>query len=92
MMDAGLALFINHHLNVDKCTKCAKLAYGNAYDYCETVQNKYKILLQEYGAVGPKIGMATCDKCMGMGTFSSKDLSTGKWITQEEYDEKHKKN
>ena len=92
MMDAGLALFINHHLNVDKCKKCVKLPYGDAYDYCETVQNKYRILLQEYGAAGPKIEMATCDKCMGMGTFSSKDLSTGKWITQEEYDEKHKKN
>lgn len=92
MMDAGLALFINKHLMVDKCDKCVKLPYGDVYDYCDTVQNKYRILLQEYGAAGPKIDMAACDKCMGMGTFSSKDLSTGKWITQEEYDEKHKKN
>lgn len=91
-MDASLALFINHHLNVDKCGKCVKLPYGDAYDYCDTVQNKYKILLQEYAAAGPKIEMASCDKCMGMGTFSSKDLSTDKWITQEEYNEKHKKN
>lgn len=91
MMDAGLALFINHHLNVDKCDQCVKLTYGDAYDYCDTVQNKYKILLKEYTAAGPKIDMAACDKCMGMGTFSSKDLSTDKWITQEEYDEKHKK-
>lgn len=90
MMDAGLALFINHHLNVDKCDKCVKMPYGDAYDYCDTVQNKYQILLQEYGATGRKIEMAPCDKCMGMGTFSSKDLTTGKWITQEEYDEKHK--
>lgn len=91
MMDAGLALFINHHLNVDKCNKCVKLPYGNSYEYCETVESKYQTLLKEYAAAGPKISMATCDKCMGMGTFSSKDLSTGKWITQEEYDEKHKK-
>lgn len=91
MMDASLALFINHHLNVDKCGKCVKLPYGDAYDYCDTVQNKYKILLQEYAAAGPKIETASCDKCMGMGTFSSKDLSTGKWITQEEYDERNKK-
>ena len=92
MMDAKLALFINHHLNVDKCTKCVKLPYGDAYDYCDIVQNKYKILVQEYADAGPKVDMAACEKCMGMGTFSSKDLSTGKWITQEEYDEKHKKN
>ena len=90
MMDAKLALFINHHLNVDKCTKCVKMPYGDAYDYCDTVQDKYKIFVQEYADAGPKIDMAACDKCMGMGTFSSKDLSTGKWITQEEYDERNK--
>lgn len=92
MMDAKLALFINHHLNVDKCTKCVKLPYGDAYDYCDTVQNKYKILVQEYADAGPKIDMASCEKCMGMGIFSSKDLGTGKWITQEEYNEKNKHN
>jgi len=91
MMDAKLALFINKHLNVDKCTKCVKLPYGEAYEYCETVENKYKILVQEYADAGPKVDMAACEKCMGMGTFSSKDLSTGKWITQEEYDERNKK-
>lgn len=90
MMDASLALFINHHLNVDKCDKCVKLPYGNAYEYCETVESKYQTLLKEYAAAGPKIDMAACDRCMGMGTFSSKDLSTGKWITQEEYDAKYK--
>ena len=92
MMDASLALFINHHLNVDKCEKCVKLPYGDAYEYCETVESKYQTLLKEYAAAGPKIDMAACDRCMGMGTFSSKDLSTNKWITQEEYDEKHNKN
>jgi hypothetical protein len=90
MMDASLALFINHHLNVDKCSKCVKLPYGDAYDYCDVVNDKYRILVQEYANAGPKIEKATCDKCMGMGTFSSKDLSTGKWITQKEHDEKHK--
>lgn len=92
MMDAGLALFINHHLMVDRCEKCVKLPHGDAYNYCDAVESKYQTLLKEYAAEGPKIDMAACDKCMGMGTFSSKDLSTGKWITQEEYDEKHKKN
>jgi hypothetical protein len=92
MMDASLALFINHHLMVDKCIKCVKLDYGDGYEYCETVESKYQTLLKEYAAAGPKIEMASCEECMGMGTFSSKDLSTNKWITQEEYDEKHKKN
>jgi len=92
MMDASLALFINHHLMVDKCEKCVKLPYGNSYEYCDTVESKYSALLKEYAAAGPKIDMAACEKCMGMGTFSSKDLSTNKWITQEEYDEKHNKN
>ena len=90
MMDAGLALFINHHLNVDKCDRCVKLPHGDGYEYCDTVEAKYQTLLKEYAAAGPKIDMAACSECMGMGTFSSKDLSTGKWITQEEYDEKEK--
>lgn len=63
MMDNKLALFINKHLVVGKCKKCVKLPYGDTYDYCNTVQNKYQILVQEYGAVGPKIEMSICDKC-----------------------------
>ena len=91
MMDAKMALFLNHHLIVDKCEKCVKLPNGNQYEYCDTVENKYQTLLKEYGAAGPKIDMAACSECMGMGTFSSQDLTTGKWITQEEYDEQHNK-
>lgn len=91
MMDASLALYINHHLMVDKCEKCVKLPNGNQYEYCDTVENKYQTLLKEYSVVGPKISMAACSECMGMGTFSSKDLSTGKWYTQETWDEEHSK-
>ena len=89
MMDASLALYINHHLMVDKCEKCVKLPHGDGYDYCDTVQNKYKILLQEYGAAGPKIDMAACEKCMGMGQFTTVKKD-GSYMTQEEYDEEHK--
>ena len=91
MMDAKLALFINHHLNVDKCKKCVKLPHGDTYDYCETVQDRYQILLQEYGAAGPKIQMADCDKCMGAGEFTIRNPD-GSYVTQKEYDEEHKKN
>jgi hypothetical protein len=89
MMDASLALFINHHLMVDKCEKCVKLPYGDGYDYCDIVQNKYKILLQEYGAAGPKIDMAACEKCMGMGQFTTVKKD-GSYMTQEEYDKEQK--
>lgn len=89
MMDASFALFINHHLNVDKCNKCVKLPNSDNYEYCDVVQAKHEILLKEYDAAGPIISISTCGKCMGMGTFSSKDLSTDKWITQEEYDKEN---
>ena len=89
MMDASLALFINHHLMVDKCEKCVKLPYGNAYEYCETVESKYQILLKEYAAAGPKIDMASCEKCMGMGQFTSVKKD-GSYMTQEEYDQENK--
>jgi hypothetical protein len=89
MMDASLALFINHHLMVDKCEKCVKLPYGNAYEYCETVESKYQILLKEYAAAGPKIDMASCEKCMGMGQFTTMKKD-GSYMTQEEYDQENK--
>ena len=92
MMDASLAIFFNHHLMVDKCEKCVKLPNGDGYNYCDVVNERYQTLLKEYGDAGPKIDMAACEQCMGEGTFSSKDLTTGKWLTQEEYDEKSKKN
>lgn len=91
MMDASLALFLNHHLMVDKCEKCVRLPHDYGYEYCDIVEDKYQILLKEYGAAGPKIDMAACSECMGMGTFNSKDLSTGKWYTQETWDEQHSK-
>lgn len=90
MMDASLALFVNKHLMVDKCEKCVKLPDGDSYDYCDIVQNRYTILLQEYAAAGPKIDMADCDKCMGAGTFTIKNKD-GSYVTQEEYDEEHKR-
>jgi hypothetical protein len=73
---------------VDKCEKCVKLPYGNAYEYCETVESKYQILLKEYAAAGPKIDMASCEKCMGMGQFTTMKKD-GSYMTQEEYNETH---
>jgi len=90
MFDAKMALYLNKHLKVDRCKKCVKLPYGEHYDYCESVNDHYKILLQEYGAAGPKMGKVVCGYCMGMGTFSSLDMKTGKYLTQEEYEAREK--
>lgn len=89
MMDASLALFVNHHLMVDKCKECVKLPYGETHDYCDTVQGRYQILLKEYAAAGPKIEMASCSECMGMGSFTIQNPD-GTYVTQKEYDEEHK--
>jgi hypothetical protein len=88
MMDASLALYLNHHLMVDRCEKCVKLPNGDGYEYCETVESKYQTLLKEYGAAGTNIDMAACEKCMGMGQFTSVKKD-GSYMTQEEYDETH---
>ena len=90
MIDASLALFVNHHLMVDKCDKCVKLPNGEGYEYCETVESKYQTFLKEYSAAGPKIDMAACEKCMGMGQFTTVKKD-GSYMTQEEYDQEHKR-
>lgn len=90
MMDASLALFINKHLMVDKCEKCVKLPHGNGYEYCDTVESKYKILLKEYAAAGPNIDIAACSECMGMGRFTCQ-RKDGTYKTQKEYDAKYTK-
>lgn len=88
MMDAAIALFVNNHLMVDKCKDCVKLEDGN-YSYCQKVNNAYQTLLKEYEKEGPSIEMASCDKCMGMGTFTCQKPD-GTYMTQKEYNEKHK--
>jgi hypothetical protein len=90
LYDAKMALWFNKHLMIDKCTQCVKLPHGSAYDYCETAENQYLIYTQEYGAAGPKMEKTGCSKCMGMGTFSSFDMKTQKYLTQEEYEQKEK--
>lgn len=87
MMEASLALYINHHLMVDKCKKCARLENGN-YTYCDKVNDRYTVLLKEYAAAGPKIDLAACSKCMGMGRFSCKKAD-GSYKTQEEYNKEY---
>ena len=89
MMDASLALYLNHHLMVDRCEKCVKLPNGEGYEHCQAANDYHQTLLKEYGAVGPKIDMAACEKCMGMGQFTTVKKD-GSYLTQEEYDQENK--
>jgi hypothetical protein len=89
MMDASLALYLNHHLMVDRCEKCVKLPNGDGNKYCQAANDYYQTLLKEHDAAGPKIDMAACEKCMGMGQFTSVKKD-GSYLTQEEYDQENK--
>ena len=89
MMDASLALYLNHHLMVDKCEKCVKLPNGDGYEYCQAANDYYQTLVKEYAAAGPKIDMAACEQCMGMGQFTTMKKD-GSYMTQEEYDHQNK--
>ena len=88
MMDASLALYLNHHLMVDKCEKCVKLPNGDDYEYCQAANDYYQTLVKGYAAAGPKIDMAACEQCMGMGQFTTMKKD-GSYMTQEEYNETH---
>lgn len=87
MVDARLAIFANKHLMTDKCEECVKLPDSKSYEYCDKVNDYYHTLLKDYAVTGPKMQKALCQKCMGMGTFSMKDMITNKWMTQEEWDQ-----
>lgn len=89
MMEASITLFVNKHLMVDRCKDCVKLPNNKGYKYCEIVDKQYQTLVKEYEAAGPKIDMAACDKCMGMGRFTCQKKD-GSYMTQEEYDRKNK--
>lgn len=90
-MEASLTLFINHHLMVDKCERCVKLKSGDGYAYCDIINDRYTILLQEYGAAGRKIEVWDCPHCLGCGQFAALKPN-GDYYSQKEYDEKYKKN
>lgn len=85
-MKAKIQLYLNQHLNVDKCQKCVKIPEGNTYLYCDEAESMYRSFVTEYAHLGPKMEQVQCSKCMGMGVFTSRD-NTGHYLTQEEYEE-----
>jgi hypothetical protein len=90
MFDAKMALYLNKHLKVDRCDKCVKLPYVEHYDYCDKVNSQYHIFLKEYGAAGPKMEKTSCGQCLGMGQFSSFDIKTQRYLTQQEYEDRER--
>lgn len=87
IFDFSLSMFISDHLTKG-CTQCVKLPYGDTYAYCDTVNDRYLILLREYGAIGPKFEVIACEDCMGMGQFTAR-RDDGTFYTQHEYRQRY---
>jgi len=88
---AKVQLYLNKHLAVDKCKKCVKIPETGIYIYCDEANNQYSIFLKEYGAAGPKMEKTSCGECLGMGQFSSFDIKTQRYLTQQEYEDRERK-
>jgi hypothetical protein len=88
---AKVQLYLNKHLAVDKCKKCVKIPETGSYIYCDEANNQYSIFLKEYGAAGSKMTKTSCSECLGMGQFSSFDIKTQRYLTQQEYEDRERK-
>lgn len=90
IFDAKMTLYLNHHLNVNKCKDCIKVENDDSYVYCEEVNKTYQLFVQEYAAAGKDIRMSVCHECLGSGQFSvmKKDRT---YYTQEQYDREFEK-
>jgi len=95
MYQAKMQLWFNKHINIDRCKICDMIEDKDQYPFggkfiCPLAQTTFMMMMKEYASVGPKIEKTGCSKCMGMGTFSSFDMKTGKYLTQEEYEQREK--
>jgi len=63
MADASFAIWYNGHMTSNKCGVCKK------DKLCKTAQRKYDEIMNKYKKLGPKIEMANCPSCMGMGSY-----------------------
>jgi hypothetical protein len=84
-----MSLWLNKHLNSDKCPNCVKPDYSEQYQYCDEVDKQYQIFTKEYEELGPKFQNTICGECMGGGQFKIliKNPETNNWYTQEDYEE-----
>lgn len=97
MYQAKMTLWFNKHITIDKCKVCDNIEDKDQYPFggkfiCPLAQTTFMIMMKEYAEKGPKMEKTGCSKCMGMGTFSSFDMKTGKYLTQEEYEAREKQN
>lgn len=92
MFLAKTQLYLNKHLNIDKCEKCVKLEDSDGYDYCSEAKTQYEIFVKEYAAAGPNMIKTGCSECLGAGKFTIFDRKNNRYLTQEEYENKEKSN
>jgi len=95
MYQAKMQLWFNKHTHTDKCEICDKVEDKINYPFggkflCPLAQTTFMFMMKEYAQAGPKLEKTGCSKCMGMGTFSSFDIETQKYLTQEEYEAREK--
>jgi hypothetical protein len=91
MYQAKMQLWFHKHINIDRCKVCDKIEdkvnypFGGKF-FCPLAQTTFMMMMKEYAEIGPKVEKTGCSKCMGMGTFSSFDMKTQQYLTQEEYE------
>jgi hypothetical protein len=95
MYQAKMQLWFHKHINIDKCQVCDNIEDKEEYPFggkflCPLAQTTFMNMMKEYAERGPKVEKTGCSKCMGMGTFSSFDMKTQRYLTQEEYEQKEK--
>jgi hypothetical protein len=64
MVEASFAIWHNGHMTPNRCEACSK------DKLCKTAQKRYDEVMDKYKKLGSKMEMATCPKCMGMGSYT----------------------
>lgn len=64
MTQASIAIWQNIHVASDKCAICSDERL------CDTAREKHDELMGKYKELGPKVEMANCPGCMGMGSYT----------------------
>lgn len=83
MLDATLAIYMNHHIMTEKCKDCIDV--NGVYLYCDKAQEKISEFQEKYEAQGAKLEECECFDCSGMGKFHARDIDAKIFLTSEEY-------
>lgn len=66
MTEASIAIWMNNHIMTDKCEICSK---NKGIPSCENAKKVYEERMQNYKKNGPRMKMADCPDCLGMGGY-----------------------